>query len=159
MTLTQKKIKKLILDAINSFNKDEHYLLKNDLSERCICAKFMSHLEHIIKNSEFSEYKVDVEYNCGYNGDTHAQKMLNGRKIVVDLIVHKRELQSDGHFDNLICIEMKKQSNRRNLDADISRIRQMTCLNYGFNYQAGFILIIGKNKIEVERDFYLREIL
>ena len=117
----------------------------------------MSYLERVIKDSEFSEYDVDVEYNRGYNKDTHAPKMLNGNKIVVDLIVHKRDLQPNGYFDNLICIEMKKQTNRRNIQADIERIQHMTCLSYGFNYQAGFILIIDKEILKIEQAFYLQE--
>lgn len=157
MTSEQERITELITEAISKFNQSEIYLLKNNLSERCICAKFMSYLEKVIKGSEFSEYEVDVEYNRGYDEDTHAPKILNGKKIVVDLIVHKRDLQPDGYFDNLICIEMKKQTNRKNLNADILRIQKMTCLSYGFNYQAGFILIIDKEILKIEQAFYLRE--
>ncbi len=108
MTNRQNKLQNLIEEAIANFNQFESYLIKNDLSERCICAKFASYVEKIIAQSEFNEYLVDVEYNRGYNGKDFYPNMLYGRKIVVDLIVHKRAYDDIRGYDNLICIEMKK---------------------------------------------------
>lgn len=148
-------IKNIIEEAIRKFNENEKYLLENDLSERCICAKFMSYLEHEIKGSPFYDYKVDVEYNRGNNGNTSALKQLEGKNIVVDLIIHKREIQRDGGFDNLVCIEMKKARYKNKINADISRLEKMTCYTYGFNYQAGFMIIIDKTQMKIAEEFYL----
>lgn len=131
MTQYQEKIKQLVEKTINKFNQNEKYLMENDLSERCICAKFMSYLERTIENSDFRGYEVDVEYNRGNDGKTYTVKELNGSKIVVDLIIHKREVQPDGGFDNLVCIEMKKNCNRRNIRKDIIRLDKMTDLPLG----------------------------
>ena len=157
MTQYQEKIKQLVEKTINKFNQNEKYLMENDLSERCICAKFMSYLERAIENSDFRGYEVDVEYNRGNDGKTYTVKELNGSKIVVDLIIHKREVQPDGGFDNLVCIEMKKNCNRRNIRKDIIRLDKMTDLHYGFNYQAGFMIMVWDEKLSIEKEFYLGE--
>lgn len=103
MTQYQEKIKQLVEKTINKFNQNEKYLMENDLSERCICAKFMSYLERTIENSDFRGYEVDVEYNRGNDGKTYTVKELNGSKIVVDLIIHKREVQPDGDLI-ILCV-------------------------------------------------------
>lgn len=161
MTERQEKIKRFVEEAIGKFNEHEQYLIKNDLSERCICAKYMSHLERVIEHSDFKEYKVDVEYNRGNNGRTNAVKELRGQKIVVDLIVHMREPQEDGSFDNLVCVEMKKAYKRIDMSNDIARLRNMTSLSGGFNYQAGFMIVADKcnneNMLRIEREFYYGE--
>lgn len=157
MTQYQEKIKQLVEKTINKFNQNEKYLMENDLSERCICAKFMSYLERTIENSDFRGYEVDVEYNRGNDGKTYTVKELNGSKIVVDLIIHKREVQPDGGFDNLVCIEMKKNCNRRNIRKDIIRLDKMTDLHYGFNYQVGFMIMVWDEKLSIEKEFYLGE--
>lgn len=59
-------------------------------------------------NTQYQDYNVDVEYNRGRGGNDSAAKMMNGKKIVTDLIVHKRGKNEEGEYDNLICIEMKK---------------------------------------------------
>lgn len=161
MTERQEKIKRFVEEAIGGFNEHEQYLIKNDLSERCICAKFMSYLERVIEYSDFKDYKVDVEYNRGNNGRTDAVKELRGQKIIVDLIVHMRDPQEDGSFDNLVCIEMKKAYKRIDMSKDIERLEKMTSLWEGFNYQAGFMIVADKHNDEymlrIEREFYYGE--
>lgn len=49
--------------AITTFNTEETYLLHNDLSERCICARFAMHLTNALKDTNYQDYIVDVEYN------------------------------------------------------------------------------------------------
>lgn len=110
MNIQREKLKAHVEAAIADFNANEQYLIRNDLSERCICAKYATYLEKQIQQSEFSSYVVDVEYNRGYMGREHAVKSMNGRNIVVDLIVHKRGFNEQTGFNNLICIEMKKDT-------------------------------------------------
>lgn len=100
MTETQNRVTACLNSALQSFNQNEQYLISRDLSERCICAKFASYLERAIAESEFCEYVVDVEYNRGSRGNEHAAKVLNGHKIVVDLIVHKRGYDEQRGFNN-----------------------------------------------------------
>lgn len=160
MTETQEKIKSCIDAAIDNFNRNEQYLISRDLSERCICAKFAVYLERVIANSDFCGYAVDVEYNRGNCGNEYAAKCLNGQKIVVDLIVHKRGYDHEAGFDNLICIEMKKAYKRPDLSHDKERLRIMTNRQYGFGYQAGYMIVAAANKrldeyqLRIEEAFY-----
>jgi hypothetical protein len=94
---------------------------------------------------------VDVEYNRGDNGNEYSAKMLHGRKIVVDLIVHKRGYSKKTGFDNLICIEMKKAYKNVDLRQDKKRLKILTDNRYGFGYKAGFMIVAFANK---ERDQY-----
>ena len=146
MTDKQLKITNCIVSAIDNFNANESYLISRDLSERCICAKFMSYLEKTISESEFSDYLVDVEYNRGYHGNECAVKMLHGRNIVVDLIVHKRGFSEEIGFDNLICIEMKKAYKNPDMRSDKERLHIMTDNQYGFGYKAGFMIVAVTDK-------------
>ena len=58
-------LKAIVDKAIVSFNSKEEYLIRNDLSERCICSRFMLHLTNALKSTKYSDYVVDVEYNRG----------------------------------------------------------------------------------------------
>lgn len=156
----QKQIFDIVLKSIDNFNLNEQYLISRDVSERCICAKFAIYLEKSILDSQFSEYVVDVEYNRGNKGNEYAAKMLHGRKIVVDLIVHKRGYSEESGFNNLICIEMKKSYKQSDLTSDKERLKILTDINYGFCYQAGFMIVAYADKklddygLRIESKYY-----
>ena len=59
----RRKLRTIVNSAIDNFNQNEINLIKLDVSERCICAKFASYVEKSIDNTEFKSYDVDVEYN------------------------------------------------------------------------------------------------
>ena len=150
----QIELANIVKRAIEEFNVAEIYLLDRDLSERCICAKFAMYLERALSSTVYSDYCVDVEYNRGMNNDEYAQKSLNNRNIVVDLIVHKRGRQPlTDSFDNLICIEMKKRGARYHLADNKDRLRKLTTPQYGFNYRIGFMLIARKTGITIDETF------
>lgn len=108
------ELRRLVDEAISKFNALDATLLKNNLSERCICARFAYHLQtEILQNYKYKDYFVDVEYNRGANGQENAIKGLEGKRIYVDLIVHKRLADPICGFDNLICIEFKKSNDTR----------------------------------------------
>ena len=66
------EIKSILEAAINKFNENDEYLIKNDLSERCICSRLAFYLQQILMTSIYNEYIVDVEYNRGAKGkDNH----------------------------------------------------------------------------------------
>ncbi|MBQ8506733.1 MAG: hypothetical protein IJ466_04815 [Clostridia bacterium] len=161
MNIQQEKMKAYVEAAIADFNANEQYLVRNDLSERCICAKFATYLEKQIKQSEFSDYVVDVEYNRGYMGKEHTIKRLYGRNIVVDLIVHKRGFDQRTGFNNLICIEMKKGYKRLEYSNDKERLRALTGKYNGFRYLAGFMIEVFANKradafgLRIDEEFYM----
>lgn len=160
MTQQQNEILQLLNSAIGHFNTNEQYLIRHDLSERCICSKFAMYLEKTLVNSNFSDYIVDVEYNRGMNGNPYAAKMIESRNIIVDLIVHKRGYDEQLGFDNLFCIEMKKGRGIERLKSDKKRLKILTDERYGFCYKAGFMLAIinsgrsGVCGIEIEEAFF-----
>ena len=141
----------IVNSALNCFNREERYLIENDLSERCVCARFAMHLTSAIEKSEFNRrgYVVDVEYNRGADGYERATKRIDGAPITVDLIVHKRGYDCDYGFDNLICIEMKKSKDRRGCSEDEDRLRKMTGFEYGFHYKAGFMIIVDQESVNL----------
>jgi len=47
---------------------------------------------------------------------------------------------------NLICIEMKKKRNRAGLNADKQRLQDLVGSEYGYNYFAGYMILIGINQ-------------
>lgn len=138
------ELKSIVDKALNSFNQSEKYLIENNLSERCICSRLMLHLTNALRQTEFSDYVVDVEYNRGMDGKERSIKRIDDSPITVDLIIHKRGYDCDYGFDNLICIEMKKSTDRRGLNADKERLRKMTSYDYGFCYRTGFMIVVDK---------------
>lgn len=142
MNEQQKRLKKIVCQALDAFNSTESYLIKNDLSERCICARFAIHLTNALMGSEYRDYVVDVEYNRGANGKEYGIKRIDEHPITVDLIVHKREYDDYAGFFNLICMEMKKSTDRRGCDGDITRLRKMCSCRYAFHYQMGLMLLV-----------------
>ena len=152
MTEAVTTLKRVVQNAILSFNGSERYLIKNDLSERCICARFAMHLTEALKGTEYSDYLVDVEYNRGMDGHERAAKRIENAPITVDLIVHKRGMHCRWGFDNLICIEMKKTTDRRGYKDDEARLMTMTDSAHGFHYKLGVMLAVNmtENRLRIK---------
>ena len=138
----------IVNNSLEEFNKSEGFLIKNDLSERCICAKFSTYLERELLNTQYQDYNVDVEYNRGRGGNDSAAKMMNGKKIMTDLIVHKRGKNEEGEYDNLICIEMKKEYKHLDMENDKKRLAVLTDKYCGFGYKLGLMLVARRDKKE-----------
>lgn len=155
----------LVKIAITCFNMNERYSLENDLSERCICAKFAAYLQEIIRTSEYKDYIVDVEYNRGTKEKDHGPRLLTNSHspITVDLIVHKRGHDTNSYplpvsenikkHNNLICIEMKKSNNchgKNSIDKDKTRLFELTCCNKdGYSYIIGIMIIAQMKECEL----------
>lgn len=109
--------------ALAALEKDDWYLLRYDLSERCIAARLALHLQSL-----FPDHSVDVEYNrvgrppkrlhipeqcANYRGK-------NGEALAVpDVIIHRRGPEGP----NLLVLELKKTSNLEGSDCDRERVR------------------------------------
>lgn len=151
-------LKDIIEQAIKAFNEKEEYLIENDLSERCICSRFATYITIALQNTEFYDYVVDVEYNRGVNGKENGIKKIDNNPITVDLIVHKRGYDNYYGFVNLICIEMKKSTDRRGCADDEERLRKMCSYEYKFSYSAGFMILINKKekRLEIKESFTIQ---
>ena len=162
MTPQQEEILCVLNKAIDEFNRQEQFLIEYDLSERCICSKFASYLERQLRDSSFSTYEVDVEYNRGMRRDEYAAKENpdTRQKMVVDLVIHKRGYDRYRGYANLFCIEMKKGRQESKLASDKRRLEMMVDINKGFHYKAGYMIVIISNRkqsfygLEIESSYY-----
>ncbi|MHA1285084.1 MAG: hypothetical protein ACTSQP_21505 [Promethearchaeota archaeon] len=133
--------------------REDEYLLKIDVNERTITHKLAEYIQ-----MEFPEYDVDCEYNR-FNDIVkklrdRSKRFLNISKmapmelekliwedndaltIYPDIIIHKRGSQED----NLLVIEVKKSSNRRNRNLDRYKIKELK--NGPYKYKYGLFLVI-----------------
>lgn len=133
-------------EALDAFNANESYLIEHDVSERCICAKFAAYLEKTLLSTQYKNYDVDVEYNRGRGGNDSATKTMGGKKIVTDLIVHKRGKNEEGEYDNLICVEMKKEYKHLDMENDKKRLEVLTDKNCGFYYKLGLMVVARRDR-------------
>ncbi len=167
-----KKLFKLAnVDLIN-LDKD---LFDTEVSERTLCGALMLHLHKRIKQTIYSNYHVDVEYNRNKGGSLKTiAKTVQGPnfdiiKINCDLIVHSRGKCIEQ--DNLIAIEMKKSTRSKN-DKDNDRER-LKCLTkdsfddvWAFDgkslpehvcrYIIGVYYEINYNKRKIELEYYYK---
>ncbi|MCR4726487.1 MAG: hypothetical protein K5753_04620 [Clostridia bacterium] len=156
--MNNNELRQIIQNAIHVFNRRHKYLIENDVSERCICSSFARCIEDELPTTEeFRNISVDVEYNRGSNGNEGDPKILNGKNIVVDLIVHKRGFDNHYGMFNLICIEMKKSTDRRGYNDDINRLKCLVSKDYGFVYRCGFMIVIDMQNQEliIQSEFFL----
>ena len=119
-------------DANTSFLKKNKMLFEAQVSERTLCGALMIEIYERLKNTNYFQYFVDVEYNRNYDGriKTMKQKMDDESdekivKINCDIIVHGRG--ENVNPENLIAIEMKKSTAKRgDRDNDRSRLEGLT---------------------------------
>lgn len=110
-------------------------LFKMKVSERTLCGALMLHLHEVLKETKYSSYYVDVEYNRNKGGKlkTYKKTAMGSEEriisIVCDLIMHSRGeniLQ-----DNLLAIEMKKSTRPKKEKArDKERLESLTKETY-----------------------------
>ncbi|WP_233455066.1 caspase family protein [Paenibacillus elgii] len=102
-----------IFDQANrNFLEKEKSLILSGVSERTLCGALTMYLQEELRETIYSMYYVDVEYNRN-NGKvkTIVNENIEVIPINCDIIVHSRgEILSQ---DNLIALEMKKSTNRK----------------------------------------------
>jgi len=156
--IEQDELKTIISHAINDFNLHYKYLIEKDVSERCICSAFARCVEKRLPDrEEYNNVFVDVEYNRGAKGNERAPKHLHDKHIVVDLIVHRRGYDNERGFYNLICVVMKKSTDRRGYEADKIRLQEMVSYDYGFIYKCGYMINadMSEHILKIEAEYYL----
>lgn len=130
----EKNIKELehIFEKANElFIRKNAMLFETRVSERTLCGALMIELHEVLKDTKYSKYFVDVEYNRNVGGTLKTiKKTIRGmdEQIVTincDLIVHSRG--QNIFWDNLIALEMKKSTGRqRDKDSDRNRLECLT---------------------------------
>ena len=163
---------KHIFEAANMrLTQADRSLFNMKVSERTLCGALALHLHEVLKETKYSSYYVDVEYNRNKGGKlkTYKKTAIGPEEkivsIVCDLIMHSRGeniLQ-----DNLLAIEMKKSTRPKKEKArDKERLEALTKETYddiwsydgksfpehvcryalGVYYEINF----GKNEISIE---------
>ena len=124
-------LEEIFEEANMAFIRKNMTLFDTQVSERTLCGALMIELHEVLKESRYSGYYVDVEYNRNVGGKLKTLKKTIrgvGEQIVTincDLIVHSRG--QNIYRDNLIALEMKKSTARqRDKDSDRSRLECLT---------------------------------
>lgn len=113
--------------GLTQFEEREAGLFEIDVNERALTHKIAEYLQPL-----FNDWNVD----CEYNRLGAAKKVLpfprevqtddtDGQTIYPDIIVHRR-----GRPENLVVIEVKKTTNKRNGDRE--RLVELTRKGYGY---------------------------
>lgn len=151
-----KKLFKLAnVDLIN-LDKD---LFDTEVSERTLCGALMLHLHKRIKQTIYSNYHVDVEYNRNKGGSLKTiAKTVQGPnfdiiKINCDLIVHSRGKCIEQ--DNLIAIEMIKCLTKDSFD-DVWAFDGKSLPEHVCRYIIRVYYEINYNKRKIELEYYYK---
>lgn len=125
-----KELANIFENANKKFLSENKNFILSDVSERSLCGALSQYICSEIKNSKYSEYYVDVEYNRN-NGHikTIYDDDLKVVNIVCDIIVHSRgEIVEK---DNLIALEMKKSYRlKKEKEDDRARLTALTRDSY-----------------------------
>lgn len=116
-------------------------LFESQVSEQTICGALAIRLHDILKDTQYSKYYVDIEYNRNRGGKfKKMSKSIQGPgekiiRIKADLIVHSRGECVER--DNLLALEMKKSyRSKKEKDADRNRLECLT--KDSFNHEWSF---------------------
>jgi len=141
------EIKGKVKNALDTFYKNDSFLIENKLCERCLVHRLAVYLE----NERFPDYFIDCEYNKIYRDQKSMPKIasnLNGNFI--DIIITKRD---DNRQNDLVCFEIKKWDNYRGRKKDIENLEILT-KGDRFGYDYGFYIILGKIKEKTKIEVY-----
>lgn len=126
-----KELEQIFEKANKLFIRKNTMLFETRVSERTLCGALMIELHEVLKDTKYSKYFVDVEYNRNVGGTLKTiKKTIRGMDeqiitINCDLIVHSRG--QNIFRDNLIALEMKKSTGRqRDKDSDRNRLECLT---------------------------------
>lgn len=133
-------IKRYVKSALKKVYREDMSLIEREASERAIVFRFGLYLYEILKSTEFKDYDVDVEYNRnGYDPKRISSHSQNG--IVPDLIIHKREVNTD----NVLVLEFKTYWNSNQTD-DVDKIQKLMDLSGEYKFQYGATILIKRDR-------------
>ncbi len=117
----QDPVRERVSEALRTLLSRDARLLEYDAAERAIAAKLACYMAPL-----FPEHDVDVEYNRHGLDPKSLELPPNceggGEKLVIpDIIVHRRGLDTD----NLLVVEIKKETNRESRACDLAKIHAM----------------------------------
>lgn len=126
----------IVKKAMKDFYNKEIYIIRDNVSERCLVYNFSKYLERYLKKLNYNNLNIDLEYNrnCGKAKSTSIQKL-----AYPDLIVHERE----NNCNNKLVIEFKKSNNTRKnvIEHDIEKLN---CFKREYGYENVILIIFDK---------------
>ncbi len=144
-----KELLRLVDTALARVYEEDRNLILQQTHERAIVFRFGLYLYELLKESVFSDYDLDCEYNRkGYGTDIKsARGFENG--IFPDMVLHKRGPQEY----NLLIIEFKPYWNTDN-SRDLEKLRTFTSSASEYKYQCGLSVVLNENdwKITIVKD-------
>ena len=144
--MSEQELISIINNALKRLYKEDEGLIKKDLCERCLVHRLAFYLQ-----VSFPTYFVDCEFNKSFYEDTVHKKILsNINGNYVDIIVQRR---SNNYGENLLCLEIKKSSNKRDRDKDRENLTILTATDR-FVYLLGFYVILGKTYQDTKIELY-----
>jgi hypothetical protein len=140
-----------VVNATKEFYAREPFLLEKDLGERTLTHRLAVHMER-----QFDGWDVDCDYNrLGErllklpHGSIVSTDDGLGKSIFPDIVVHRRAVP-----ENLIAIEVRKETNHQPVEHDHHKLRGLTDPHLWFAYRLGVFLILGKTQVK-SSDVYL----
>lgn len=134
--MTKNYLVQAVISSLKELYAKDEVLVKRGLCERCLVHRLAVYLERI-----FEGFNVDCEFNKSFYKDVVSNKALSSVSgNYVDILVHKR---SNKLGENLLCIEAKKEENKRDRDKDRRNLEILTEEDR-FAYTLGFYVILGK---------------
>lgn len=141
------EIKDKVQNALNTFYKNDSFLIEKKLCERCLVHRVAVYLE----NERFPGYFIDCEYNKSLLNEKSVPKIAsNPNGNFIDIIITKRD---DNCKHDLICFEIKRWDNYHERNKDRDNLRILTKGNR-FGYDCGFYIILGKSKEKTKIEVY-----
>ena len=134
----------ILKKAIDKFYQKDGILLENQIEgmERSCVFRIGIYLQEFMDElSEFDNLKLDCEYNKNKN----ETKILYGNRVIPDLIIHKRKIETE----NKMIAEFKGWWNKDYTD-DFDKLKKFTLLHGEYAYQLGVFIKLN------ERDFELK---
>ena len=148
-----KEVLELVDMSLNKLYEKDKYLIQNNSTERNIVFHFSKYF-YIFFDKKYSKIYDELSVDCEYDRDESDKKKIrddnkNEKIIYPDFILHKRGKNSN---KNILVIEFKMYDNtdQRELQRDIIKLKKLTDQNDNFKYKLGLHITIGKEREEVK---------
>lgn len=129
LEMFREKIKEILIQGLQELYSQDYKNIDDGVSEMNLCSRLAHYMQCLLKcnlnHIEFEHYFVDVEYDR-MGKDNSKRVSSNPRNIRCDLLIHSRGIKTQ---DNLLALEMKKDSNSSNVEEDKSRLKALTTWN------------------------------
>lgn len=133
-----------VITALREFYAHEAFLLEKDLGERTLTHRLAVYVE-----KQFPGWQVDCNYDrlgertlrlphgSIVSTDDHLSK-----SIYPDVVVHQREIPN-----NLLAIEVRKDSNHQPLEHDRHKLQALTDPHVWFAYWIGVLVTLARKNV------------